>query len=95
MDFNASSMSESLAISLKYEWKIYDPFFSYNLRLILSEFLNFFNSLNNSFNLFLMIGFVLINCNSQRYKDVYNYQKNLTAHIFLLHQMLLERCKAI
>ena len=64
MDFNASSMSESLAISLKYEWKIYDPFFSYSLRLILSEFLNFFNSLNNSFNLFLMIGFVLINCNS-------------------------------
>ena len=28
------------------------------------ETLNFFNSINNSFNLFLIIGLVLISCNS-------------------------------
>ena len=37
MDLNASSMSESLAISLALEWKILRSFFSYSLRLILSE----------------------------------------------------------
>ena len=37
MDLNASSMSESLAISVSLEWKIYNHFFSDSLRLILSK----------------------------------------------------------
>ena len=32
---------------------------------------------------------------SQRYSNIYNYQKSLIAHISLLHQVLLERYKAI
>ena len=36
MDLNTSSMSESLAISLGVAWEILQ-FFSYSLRLILSE----------------------------------------------------------
>ena len=64
--------------------------------------LNFFNSLSNSFNLVLITGLVLFNRNSgskrfksQHYSDLHNYQKNLIAHMFLLHQVLLERYKAI
>ena len=32
---------------------------------------------------------------SEHYSDVHNYQKNLIAHIFLLHQVLLEIYEAI
>ena len=32
---------------------------------------------------------------SQHYMDFYNYQKNLIAHTFLLHQVFLERDKVI
>ena len=37
MDLNPSSISESLAISLALEWKVFDRFFSYSLRLVLSK----------------------------------------------------------
>ena len=63
MDLNASSMSESLAASLTLEWKFYDNFFSYALRLILTESVNVFNSLNKCFSLFLAIALLLINFN--------------------------------
>ena len=79
-------MSESLAISLALEWKIF--FFSFSLRLLVK--------------LFLTTGLVLISCNSgsksfkiSAYNDVHNYQKNLIAHVFLLHQVLLEIYKTI
>ena len=32
---------------------------------------------------------------SQHYREVHNYERNFIAHIFILHQVLLERCKAI
>ena len=44
--------------------RFYNHFFSFSLRLILPDFLKKFNLLNNSFHLFLIIGLVLITCNS-------------------------------
>ena len=38
MDLNASLMSESLAISLAFVWKILSSYHFYSLRLILFEF---------------------------------------------------------
>ena len=57
-------MSKLLAIVLVHEWKIW-----LSVLLLLSKTntvwtLNFFNLFNNPFNLFLISGLVLINCNS-------------------------------
>ena len=37
MDLTASSISESLTISLALEWEFYDHFFSYSLTLLFPE----------------------------------------------------------
>ena len=95
-------MSESLAISLRLEWKIFWSFLLLKSKTNITWTLNIFNLPNNYFNLFLIIGLVLIICNSgsktfkisQHYRDVDNYYKSLIAHIFLLHQVLLERYKS-
>ena len=63
--------------------RFYDHFFSYNLRLILSELAHLVAILDQKHS------------KSQHYSDVYNYQKNLIAHIFLIHQVLLQRYTAI
>ena len=59
-----SSMSESLGISLVLEWKNLRSFFFLYSKTNVVSTLNFFNTLDNSFNLFLIIGLVLINFNS-------------------------------
>ena len=64
MDLNASLMSESLTISLALEWKTLWSFaFLYSKTNIVWT-LTLFNPLNNSFNLFLIIGSGLISYNS-------------------------------
>ena len=55
-------MSESRAISLALEWKI--SISSITVKTYIIWTLNIFNWLNNSFNLFLIIGLVFISCNS-------------------------------
>ena len=64
MDLNTSSMSESLAISLVHEQKILQSFLFLLSKTNIVSTLKFFSSLNNSFNMFLIIGLVLISCNS-------------------------------
>ena len=102
---NASSMSESLATSFALEWKILQSFLFLYSKTNIIWTLNFLNSFKNYFNLFLIVGLVLITCNfgskhskSQYYSCVHNYQKNLivsSQHNFLLHQALLEIYEAI
>ena len=86
MDLNASSMSESLAISLALEWKFLQSFHFLLSKNDIVLHLNVFNSLNNSFNLFLITGLVLISGNSgsksQHYNDIQNYQNHLIPHVF-------------
>ena len=105
MDLNASSISESSAVSLVLEWKILWSFLFWYSKTNIDWTLNFFDALNNPFNLFFIMGLALISCNSGSknskswyYSDICNYQKNLIAssqHIFLLPQVLLERYKAL
>ena len=64
MNLNGSSMPESLAVSSALEWKILRSFLLLESKTNVVWFLNFFNSLNNSFHLFLITGLVLISCNS-------------------------------
>ena len=54
MDFNASLMSESLAISLTLEWKALPSFLFLYSEANIVWTLNFFHPLNNSFKLFLI-----------------------------------------
>ena len=102
MDLNALSMSESLAISLWLEWKILQSFFFLYSKT--NVVWSFFNSLNNSVNFFMLIGFVLISCNSESKKIQNLYitaMYTITRRIWLHHLsiffyfMLLERYKAI
>ena len=69
MDLNASSISESPAVSLALEKKILQSFFFLFSEANIDWTLNFFYSLIYSFNLFLIIGLVLISCNSGLKKD--------------------------
>ena len=62
MNLSASSMSESLVINLHSNGRFYDHFFSYTLKLILTNFKLF--QLTDSFNLFLIMGLVLVSFNS-------------------------------
>ena len=64
MDLNASSEYEKLAVSLVLEWKILWPFLFLQSKTNTVPNLNFFNSLNNPFNLFLITDLVIISCNS-------------------------------
>ena len=64
MDLNVSSMSESLAISLALEWKILLSILVLQSKINIVRTLNFFSSLKNYFNLFLVIDLGLISCNS-------------------------------
>ena len=105
MDLNASSMSELLAFSLVLEWKISRLFPSLYCKTNVFWRLNFFISLNNTLNLFLIKALVLVVVildqsywKFQHYGNVYSYQKNLiawTQYNFLLNQVLLESYKAL
>ena len=74
MDLNAPSMSELIAISLVHEWKILQKIIFFYTNIARTS--NFFNLLNNSFNMFLIIGLVLISCNSgsKRFKTIILYR---------------------
>ena len=64
MDLNAPSLSESQAISLVLKWKILRLFLALQSISDVVWTLNFSNSFNNAFSLFLISGLVLIRCNS-------------------------------
>ena len=105
MDLNVSSMSESLAISLALEWKILLSILVLQSKINIVRTLNFFSSLKNYFNLFLVIDLGLISCNSgskrfktptlQRSTQLSEERDCMILTYFLLHRVLLEKYKVI
>ena len=64
IDLNASSMSESLAMSLLHEWKNLQSFPFLQPKNITVWTLNFLNLPNRYFNFILIAHFVSLSCNS-------------------------------